>query len=778
MKNKKYKTEIIPLPNSRLGILYPSYLSKFIERFENEKDSLYNSKTTIYQPLIHQKFIKAFFNTKHPYQSILLYHGLGTGKTCTSLFNYDTLFNMDKNWSVYILIKKSLIGTWKTAFETCVNVNAVSNIKFVIYDAYNVSEKFDTMLSEDKPGTNQLFIVDEVHNFISNTVNNIHHAKHRTRTPALSVYRRIQKQLKANKKNRLMAITATPAINHPYELAILFNLLHANLFPENFEEFSDIFIDPSGGLLRENRNVFQRRILDKVSFVMPSNQDAFAQRIDFPPILIPMSSYQQKYYLKYNAQEKKRKEWLGDTKYGEGTFNIYTRQACNFVFPEMNERYNADSRRAPGTKLNSEIVNQLSIKQKEDIVRSNNLINKFDGKIKKLSADDKKKLKLNDKMMKVFIQYLKKYWDNIEKESSTSISKDIKQLINGASKLKNPKMHHKYVEDFISSKLTSEKLKSMAICSRKMTHIALMCCISKGVTVVYSCWVRGEGLQIFELYLENLQMVLGELNDNKISNPSNGSLRYLKFTGELDTKKRFQAQKLVNDESNLRGDHIKIILISEAGAEGISIMNCREIHLLEPYWHEVRSQQVIGRGIRQDSHKLLPKEDRNVAIYRYLSTIDNMTDTLDQIIYESSRNKQSNIDDFLGAIRESAVDCNLFHESNAIHPDIAAYRCFDFSDETKLRTEKGYAYRKNIEEDVILENKGMGSANTEIVRIDVIKINGKINDAIKEYYLDQKTGYCYDIKTQKLIGTTKKDDLGFTDMAGIGIWNIHNQIYF
>jgi len=769
----------IPLPNSRLGILFPSYLANFIDKFETDARTTkkYNSKNTVYQPLVHQKFIKAFFHPSNPYQSMLLYHGLGTGKTCTSLFNYDSLFSMNKEWRVYILIKKSLEGTWKSAFASCLTTKdqkAVDNIHFVIYDAYNVADKFESLLNDEpNNGVRCLFIIDETHNFISNVVSNIHHAKHKARTPALNVYRKIQETLRTNSQSRMLCITATPAINDPYELGILFNLLHPSLFPENYDTFYETFVDPAGGLKKKHRNVFQRRILDKVSFVMPSNPDDFATRLDYPPVLIPMSPYQQKHYTKYHKIEKKRKEWMGDTQYGEGTFNIYTRQACNFVFPNMNEKYNAQSRRAAGTKYNVEVMSKLSVRQKEEFIK-NEEISKYDGQTKRLKSKDQKRLKLNEKLINTFVEYLLRYWDELETTNRTSIEKDIDSLHEIVASRPNDK-HQEIVEDFINNHVTSAKLKSMIECSRKMTHIALMCCISIGITIVYSSWVRGEGLQLFEIYLQQMNIRLGSLDT---PNPTNGGIRYLKFTGELDNTKRFKAQEIVNKPSNKRGDGVKILLLSAAGAEGISIMNCREVHLMEPYWHEVRSQQVVGRGIRQGSHKALPKSDHNVAVYRYLSTINNLTDTMDQIIYESARKKQSGIDDFLGAMRETAVDCRLFHESNSMHPDIEAYRCFDFSDETKLRPDKGYAYRNNLEEDILLENKGYGSENAEVVKIRVKVIKGKVLSKVVSLLLDEDKGYCYDAKTKKLVGTTKNDEFGQAEMIGIGVWKIQNIITF
>ena len=62
-------------------------------------------------------------------------------------------------------------------------------------------------------------------------------------------------------------------------------------------------------------------------------------------------------------------------------------------------------------------------------------------------------------------------------------------------------------------------------------------------------------------------------------------------------------------------------MISSAGSEGLDLKNIRQIHIMEPYWNEVRVKQVIGRGVRNNSHKDLPPKDRNVTVFRYFSVL-------------------------------------------------------------------------------------------------------------------------------------------------------------
>ena len=61
--------------------------------------------------------------------------------------------------------------------------------------------------------------------------------------------------------------------------------------------------------------------------------------------------------------------------------------------------------------------------------------------------------------------------------------------------------------------------------------------------------------------------------------------------------------------NNLYGEVIKVIMITSSGSEGITLKNVRYVHLMEPYWHPVRGEQVIGRARRIRSHDALPEED-------------------------------------------------------------------------------------------------------------------------------------------------------------------------
>lgn len=67
----------------------------------------------------------------------------------------------------------------------------------------------------------------------------------------------------------------------------------------------------------------------------------------------------------------------------------------------------------------------------------------------------------------------------------------------------------------------------------------------------------------------------------------------------------------------------KVLLISSAGSESLDLKNTRQVHIMEPHWNDSKILQVIGRTIRYGSHQKLPKVQRHVDIYRWISVFPN-----------------------------------------------------------------------------------------------------------------------------------------------------------
>lgn len=111
-------------------------------------------------------------------------------------------------------------------------------------------------------------------------------------------------------------------------------------------------------------------------------------------------------------------------------------------------------------------------------------------------------------------------------------------------------------------------------------------------------------------------------DDKKLVKPSRASLPSKVFAvvyGEIKPEERVRIQNIFNGDDNKHGEIMSLILLSSTGAEGLDLKNVRHVHIMEPYWNYSRLDQVKYRAIRNDSHIGLPKNERNVSTYIYLS---------------------------------------------------------------------------------------------------------------------------------------------------------------
>lgn len=123
---------------------------------------------------------------------------------------------------------------------------------------------------------------------------------------------------------------------------------------------------------------------------------------------------------------------------------------------------------------------------------------------------------------------------------------------------------------------------------------------------------------------------------------------------------------------NLYGSIVKVMMVTQSGSEGISLKNVRQVHVMEPYWNDVRIKQVIGRAVRAHSHVDLPDKDRNVQVFMYQSVLDeemarknyrirtiDQGTTSDAFVAKLAQKKKVIVDQLMDALRRAAVDCRM-----------------------------------------------------------------------------------------------------------------------
>jgi superfamily II DNA or RNA helicase len=721
-------TEGKPLEYTAIDRLsFPHWVLETFKQFKLKKKEE-KPKRGVFKPMKYQRFLKEFMNPISPYRGILLYHGLGSGKTCTAI-GIGEQFKTSKN--IVVMLPASLRGNFiHKGLEFCGDPKYKENPElyknkytFISYNASNTPDQIKRLGNLN----NKVIIIEEAHNLVSQMVGGILGNNKNGRF--------LYDSLMTAKNSNIIALTGTPLQNDQYEIALLMNVLRGfievmqfgitrvgrqygdswdfkeikddiekmneidyvnidlmsknievhciyrsydpkyqevirkimdignkhdstikfiiteeiTLFPEDPDTFDNFYIKQNiyGDSLRDP-DVFKKRIMGLVSFYELDKNDY--PNINFEKYFrIPMSQYQYEYYNYLREKEKKGESSSGrkGRKRGgdiKGTFRVYTRQASNFVFPEKIARPFKD----PKFK-----VFQKKKDNKKEILKVN------------------KSIKEEEKINEGDVEIDKKYKLRQEKSLAKLVKNQEKYLVPSGLKTLSPKM--------------LEILKNVNE--------------SPGLVFIYSNFRTMEGVGIFSKILDaNGYAPFGTDNDLP---------KYAIYSGVEDEETKNKIIEVFTSPSNAMGQRIRIIMATSAGAEGLDLKNIRQIHVMDPYWNEMRNKQVIGRGVRRDSHIDLPPKERNVSIFRYLSVFPHQKSppkkdvkkdvkkmSTDEYLDYSALKKQQIINEILLCLKEASVDCLLNHD--AIDEE---YTCLDFGDADEL------AYETKFSKDVAIQTK-------------------------------------------------------------------------
>ena len=827
----------------------------------------------------YQSFVRDYIQKPSPYRGVLVYHGLGSGKTCTSIAAMEALSVADESKPVYVLTPASLSPNYKDEITKCgpfvYRTNnywtflSVPNLKAPTAESelllktmklplYSIKKRkggwlpdpakpsnFETLSQEEKKQIQEQIyelmdtriqfihyngltektvrewacerpnmfdgatvVVDEIHNLIR-TINNSNletfykdeprnmaqympkfcNVGERYRISYL-VYRMLCNAVGL----KLIALSATPIINFPQEVAILANLLSgdtrmvevnvpglerraeilrflerhpevdfaevlprpdisvsqirmtpvpsgcrkvldkngalrgfvrdermagvaaeiereralepwfnrisdamnkANLpnfgpptfssitrLPDTEKEFREMFIDTENFMVKPRvRLPLMARLSGLISYYKGGKADLMAQVTKDEEVFVDMSDLQLKKYTdqrkseidKELRQAKKKPapgvQYADLTKSVNSTFKIFSRAACNYVFPgELERPQPADFRdvlkmigdRAEKTEEGEEPGAEADIITNEDAV----------------PVDVPK----------------------VVEESTTYEAALVKA-----------------VADLRANAATYFSRESLPNCSPKFQAIINRIQESRGPALVYSNFKTLEGVGLFGVALET-QMAMKkfditpvggnwEISSETLTGVA-GTRFYITYTGDEDRQKRKilldifngkwqklpgtlakQIKDMTGQENNLTGNVVKVFMITQSGAEGISLANVRQVHIMEPYWNYVRLDQVKGRAIRICSHMDLPPEERTVDVFTYISkfsqkqikdravieTLMNFDEgkSTDEQIFSLLKAKKKLADSILDTMKQSAVDCELNATENGT---VACYR--------------------------------------------------------------------------------------------------------
>ena len=511
--------------------------------------------------------------------------------------------------------------------------------------------------------------------------------------------------------------------------------------PDNAKEFLGTFIDEDGNM--KNINVFKRRILGLTSYFRSAQEELLPSYIPNAEGKIyhiektEMTEHQFGIYEKIRKLELDKEERLKkmrmqqQNKVGEELFNIkstykiFSRTACNFTFPAGIERPIPTMR--DGEDTTEEVVD----------VASENTID----------VDIEEKEEKEEK--------------NISENEEANYSRRIEAALKALDANKEGTNMKEY--------LNKEDLYT---CSPKFAKVLenINNPDNEGLHLIYSHYRTMEGIGILRMILlaNGYAEFKIKRNDNSWElvekEEEKGKPKFVLYTGTETAEEKEIIRNVYNSmweyvptsisnrlreigENNNFGDIIKLLMITSSGAEGINLRNTRFVHIVEPYWHNVRVEQVVGRARRICSHQDLPEELRTIKVYLYLSVLTqkqktddkhitlNLRDggfTTDEIIYNNAVRKQQINEQLLMAVKESAVDCNLY--SGTSKKDEEAMVCYGFGKVESNQYSSYPSFERDLQDKGGLDVKKVRWEGVEIKENnETYVLNPNTNDV---YYYD------------------------------------------
>ena len=107
---------------------------KLLEDLYNEENEDKDSceKNSEFVMLRHQKIVQTYLNSYTPYRGLLLYHGLGSGKTCSSI---SIIEGMKHDKKIYVMTPASLQQNYRTQLQFCGDKIFKTNNNWIKLDA-------------------------------------------------------------------------------------------------------------------------------------------------------------------------------------------------------------------------------------------------------------------------------------------------------------------------------------------------------------------------------------------------------------------------------------------------------------------------------------------------------------------------------------------------------------------------------------------------------------------------------------------------------------------
>ncbi len=650
-----------------------------------------------------QKFLSRYLNPNTPYQSALVFHGVGVGKTCSAVTICESYLEQFSGRQVFVVAPPNIQAGFKRTLFDIQSMNTENGINhhrgctgdlylelsgmttekdqevilkkvnkqidaryefFGYYSFYNYIHKLQKKVSAGisdetvkrerinkvfrKEFSNRVIVIDEAHNLRDNPFEK---EDENTDSPSLQdksdassgkkLTPLLKRVLETAENVTLLLMTATPMYNSYEEIVFLLNLLLLN-DKRPVLNLEEIFDRKAQSFLPGGREVLGAIASTYVSFMRGENP------LSFPLRLKPQSDLLVT-------------EWPLQTPIGEAiekTERIGVSHlpclGCHLE-PKLERQYFTLS------KEFAESAEGLGITTMDTLVQAGNWIYPSE------RADEDIRARIGeDGFSRAFRKEMKEYGDKqISKVTFTSrfdsswMFEENIGAASGKAKVLLERIRNGQGVQFVYSRFVRAGALSLALVLEANGYLP---------------WGRSDGflsLKQEDKHPGGNQCALCSLKSKEHKSETSHAFkqaRYILLTGTKEyTPDPVEAVNAARSLKNANGSEIKVVLGSQIAGEGLDLRFIREVFVFDSWYHLNKLEQIVGRGIRTCSHAALPEEYRNCTIsllvnqYKLPQHIP--FESIDMYSYRLAFNKAKIVGQVTRVLKEFALDCSLNYDA-------------------------------------------------------------------------------------------------------------------
>jgi len=708
---------------------YPETTDKnFIDIISNKREFYENRNVGLvnrcgkkkFQLTPHQQLLGNFMTPGSIYKSVLLFHGTGTGKTCTAITIAENFRKqVKKNGKILVICGKSVENNFygnifdrsKLNEENLEDMDyqctgrdyydmtdlskkitpksQYKAIKKKIKDFYDIKTYYTFAMELDKVKvkdksenkkdyikyiyenfSNRVIIVDEVQALrdkiidgkIVETSEDISHkeSKYNKKIPEI-----LEDIAKHSNNTRFVLLSATPMFNESVEILWLINLMRVN---DNKVKLEPEEVFDEGELRSDKIELFKEYSKGYISYLRGEDP------INFPLRLYPHLSNGKPHPDRLSVDNIPPNDFFGR----ENPVNHF--EELKLFFSEargdqakvlLAEQEKYTKRIAIDLEQGSKL-NQMSLLVcPDDKCYSNANKRGISGIMKKVTMDvkgddDAKRTKIHKYTYRDDNHFLK--WD--------PNSDDDRPLENYSIKFART---IESIDNFIKS---GNKGTIFVYCSEIQFGVIPFC-----LALEHYGFSNYNGLPLLDTRGLDIQPISYD-GKPKTEGETFYPAKYIMITGSTPINTRDSMIHESKQVQNMDGSNIRVIVGSDVMSEGIDLKWVREVHVLDPWYHLNKIEQIIGRGIRfcSHAHEDFPEEERNVTVFLHCIKSFDGRDTADIYRYREAWRKALQMGKVEKALKESAIDCSIHKEINV----------FDHSEHRTIKT----PYAQSIEVEI------------------------------------------------------------------------------